>query len=361
MDGTTVESGPAAMPLPAGDVGWTVLALDNPRWVAFVASRPEATPFHHPAWGSLLAEAYGFRAFAVAVCGSDGGVVAGAPFLEARDVLRRRSWISLPFSDECVPLAADGAQQAELVSVLAGAGLHATSVKIRSTVEAENWCKRTVGVLHVLELDPDPERVRQGFSRSQVVRNIVRGEREGIEVRAAASREDLDVFYDLHVRTRSRQGVPVQPRRFFDLIWARMIEPGLGEILLAYHGETALAGAFFLTWNGTTIYKFGASDPQGWPLRPNHPLFWAAIRDACHRGDRCFDFGRSDLANTGLRAFKSSWGAVEQPLVYSALGPGVPGGNVRLAERLLEAVIRAGPTWLCRGIGEVVYRYAALR
>jgi CelD/BcsL family acetyltransferase involved in cellulose biosynthesis len=361
MAATTVESDSVVVHVPAGDVKWAVLALDDPRWGAFVASCPAATPFHHPAWGSLLAEAYGFRAFAVVVHGSDGGLVAGAPFLEARDVLRRRSWISLPFTDECAPLAADGCRLTELLSVLADAGLHAASVKIRSAVEAEDWSTRTAGVLHLLELDRDPERVRRGFSRSQVVRNIARGEREGVEVRAAASREDLDVFYVLHLRTRSRQGVPVQPRRFFDLLWARILEPGLGEILLAYRGETALAGALFLAWNGTTIYKYGASDPQGWPLRPNHPLFWTAIRDACHRGDRCFDFGRSDLANTGLRAFKSSWGAAEQPLVYSTVAPCESSGNARFPERLLEAVIRAGPTWVCRGIGETVYRYAALR
>jgi CelD/BcsL family acetyltransferase involved in cellulose biosynthesis len=359
MAATTVESD--AVTRQAGDVEWAILSLNDPLWTGFVASRPAATPFHHPAWGSLLAEAYGLRAFAVVVRGSDGGLVAGAPFLEARDLLRRRSWISLPFTDECAPLAAGGDGSTDLVSVLSGAGLHATSVKIRAAVDAEDWRTKTVGVRHLLELDADPERVRRGFSRSQVVRNIARGEREGIEVRAAASREDLDVFYDLHLKTRSRQGVPVQPRRFFDLLWARLLEPGFGTILLAHRGETALAGALFLAWNGTTIYKFGASDPQGWPLRPNHPLFWTAIRDACHRGDRCFDFGRSDLANTGLRAFKSSWGAAERPLVYSALAPGVPGGNVGFAERLLGSVIRAGPPWLCRGVGEMIYRYAALR
>jgi CelD/BcsL family acetyltransferase involved in cellulose biosynthesis len=247
------------------------------------------------------------------------------------------------------------------VSALARAGRDAPRIQIRSAVEAVGWHTSAGAVSHELELDADPERVRRGFSRSQVVRNIARGEREGVEVRAAASREELDVFYGLHLRTRRRQGVPVQPRRFFDLLWARLLEPGLGSILLAYRGETALAGALFLTWNGTTIYKFGASDPEGLPLRPNHLLFWAAIRDACLRGDRRFDFGRSDLENTGLRAFKSGWGAAERPLVYSTLAPGALDGKPGLAEHLLGVAIRRGPAWVCRGIGDKVYRYAASR
>ena len=343
------EDGTVAVTLPLGDA----------RWAAFVDSCPAATPFHHPAWGSLLADAYGFEAFAVAVAGSDGGFSCGAPFLEIRSLPRRRSWISLPFTDECALLAPDPGRAQELPAALAG--LAAPRIEIRSKVGAVGWGTRADGVIHVLELDPDPERVRQGFSRSQVVRNIARAEREGVEVRAAVSRDDLEVFYGLHLRTRRRQGVPIQPRRFFDLLWERVLEPGLGTILLAYHGGTALAGALFLTWNGTTIYKYGASDPEGWPMRPNHLLFWTAVREACLRGDRRFDFGRTDADNAGLRAFKSGWGGVERPLVYSTLPPAGPHGEHGLAGRVLGVTIRRGPAWVCRGVGELAYRYAASR
>lgn len=255
----------------------------------------------------------------------------------------------------------DDGRAAEFVSVISGSDHETPRIEVRSRVEAEGWSTSASAVIHVLELDADPERVRRGFSRSQVVRNIARGEREGVEVRAASTPDQLDEFYGLHARTRRRQGVPVQPRRFFDLLWARLLEPGLGTILLAYRGETALAGALFLSWNGSTIYKYGASDPEGWPLRPNHLLFWRAIRDACLRGDHRFDFGRTDLDNSGLRAFKSGWGARERPLIYSTLALQALDGRPGLAERVLGATIRRGPSWVCRGAGELVYRYAASR
>ncbi len=357
---TTVQPGSQeGESMPEAGLEPTLLPLDDASWAAFVASCPAATPFHHPAWGSLLAATYGFKAFALAVAGSDGRLSGGAPFLEVRDVRRRRSWISLPFTDECAPLSAEQGREPDLA--LAVAGLGAPRVEIRSAVVAAGWSARADGVIHILDLDPDPERVRKGFSRSQVVRNIARAEKEGIEVRAVASPHELEVFYALHTRTRRRQGVPVQPRRFFDLLWERVLEPGLGTILLAYRDETALAGALFLSWNGTTIYKYGASDPEGWPFRPNHLLFWTAVRDACLRGDRRFDFGRTDFDNAGLRAFKSGWGAVERPLVYSSLAPGALHAKPGFAGRLLGAAIRRGPTWVCRGVGELAYRYAASR
>ena len=45
------------------------------------------------------------------------------------------------------------------------------------------------------------------------------------------------------------------------------------------------------------IYKFGASDTEGLPLRPN-ALFWTAIQASCARSDREFDFGRRPTSAT---------------------------------------------------------------
>jgi hypothetical protein len=129
--------------------------------------------------------------------------------------------------------------------------------------------------------------------------------------------------------------------------------------LLAYSGSIPVAGAVFLTWNGTVVYKYGASDPDYWKLRPNHLIFWTAIRWACEHGYRVFDFGRTDLDNQGLRDFKSGWGATERPLVYSLLAdrpPKPPSGRLSHA---LEEVIRRSPPWVCRAVGELLYKYAA--
>ena len=116
----------------------------------------------------------------------------------------------------------------------------------------------------------------------------------------------------------------------------------------------------FLAWNGTVVYKFGASDASAWSLRPNHLLIWHAIRSACEQGYRWLDFGRTDARNAGLRDFKLSWGAAEEPLVYRALGgkpePATTSGGMA---RVLGPVIRHSPLLFCRAVGETLYRYAA--
>ena len=345
------------------DPAVALLPLDGSEWMEFAGSCAGATPFHHPAWGRLLADTYGYRAFALGLRGEDGRLLAGAPFLEIRGLAGRRRWVSLPFTDLCPPLGADALAVRAFVTALGGvhATLNAPVLELRAEVDALGWRSSAGAVTHLLDIEPDVEAVQRRFSRSQVVRNIRRAEREGVGVRIASSTADLDAFYGLHARTRRRQGVPVQPRKFFDLIWSRMIEPGLGSILLASAGGAPVAGALFLHWNGTTIYKFGASDPEGLPLRPNHALFWTAIQASCARSDRHFDFGRTDLDNPGLRRFKASWGGVERPLVYSSVAPGAAEGQESRAARAVAVAIRRGPPWVGRALGETLYRYAGSR
>lgn len=344
-----------------------VLELTDPRWADFVATHPAATPFHHPDWTRLVAGCYGFRAFAVAVSDASGVIRAGLPVVEVRHLRGGPRWVSLPYTDYCAPLISPGtqeeAQEEQLVAALRQSSRAAgvRRVEIRAPIAGGSTAGPRA-LRHVLALGPDPAAVYAGFHRSQVQRNIRRAEREGLTVRLGSSPHDLvDIFYQLHLRTRRRQGVPVQPRRFFRLLWDNAIATGLGSVLIAEAAGQPIAAAVFLTWNETVIYKFGASDEGSWSLRPNHLLIWHAIRAACEQGCRWFDFGRTDIGNEGLRNFKLSWGAVEEPLFYGVVSgapESAPPGE-GMASRVLGPVIRHGPLLLCRAVGETLYRYVA--
>jgi CelD/BcsL family acetyltransferase involved in cellulose biosynthesis len=341
--------------------GVTVLEMTDPRWAEFVETHPAATPFHHPDWTREVAGCYGFRGFALVTRDATGAIRAGLPVVEVRHLHSGPKWVSLPYTDYCPPLVSKEQDEGQLVAALQQASRAAgvRRVEIRAPV-AGGSAAGPAALRHVLALSRDPAEIYAGFHRSQVQRNIRRAEREGLTVRRATGPYDLaDIFYRLHLRTRRRQGVPVQPRRFFRLLWENVIATGLGSVLIAEVSAQPIAAAVFLAWNETVIYKFGASDASSWSLRPNHLLFWHAIRAACEQGRRWFDFGRTDIGQEGLRNFKLSWGAVEEPLVYETLG-GKP-GSARLAEgmavRMLRPVIRHSPLLLCRAFGETLYRY----
>ncbi|MDX6467480.1 MAG: hypothetical protein QOI27_2520 [Gaiellaceae bacterium] len=327
----------------------TLLGLDDARWSEFVTGRKDALPFHLPAWAHLLAECYGFRPFVAALL-RNGAVESGLPVL----AVRRRRWVALPFTDVCPPLGPAGPLAAAL-----------DTARGRATLEVRSALPGASGVpaawQHVLALDRDPERAREGFHRSQVQRNIRRAEREGVLVRTATVETDLtETFYALHVRTRRRLGAPVQRRRFFSLLWRHLLAEGHGCALIAEHEGVPAAGAVFLTAGTTVVYKYGASDERLWGARPNHAIFWHAIRAACADGRERLDFGRTDFADTGLREFKLGWGAAEEQLVYSSLGgrlrapPLHASGGSSAARRVLQT----SPPWVCRAAG-LLYGYAA--
>ena len=341
----------------------SLLELTDSRWTDFVAAHPIATPFHHPDWTRLVAGCYGFRAFALAVSDAAGVIRAGLPVVEVRHFRGGPKWVSLPYTDYCPPLVSERQEEEELAAALQRAGRAAgvRRVEVRAPI-AGGSASGPTALRHVLALGRNPAEVYAGFHRSQVQRNIRRAEREGLTVRRATRPHDLvDTFYRLHLRTRRRQGVPVQPRRFFRLLWEHAIANGLGSVLIVEVSGQPIAAAVLLAWNGTVIYKFGASDASRWSLRPNHLLFWHAIRAACEQGYRWFDFGRTDIGQEGLRNFKLSWGAVEEPLLYGTLGgrPGLAPAAGGMATRMLGPVIRHGPLLLSRAFGETLYRYVA--
>ena len=335
-----------------------VMALSDPRWLAFVQSQADATVFHHPTWANMLAETYGYRPLVLTQSSMDGLIVAGIPLLEIRSRLTGRRFISLPFTDYCPPLA----QDPESLSLLS-AGLMAWRVSVGDPlIEVRGELPLTssvhvmaAGVRHVLLLEGDCDGVLRRFNRSQVQRGIRRAQRDEVHVRIATSCAELMLFYDLHLRTRRRLGVPVQPRRFFEAMWSQLIDADFGFVSLAYKDSHLIAGAVFLAWNGTVIYKYGASDARYWRFRPNHLIMWMAIQWGCANGYRQFDFGRSDFDDQGLRDFKNGWGTTEAPLIYSYLADKPPGRVSDAKKRFLVKVIQHSPAIVCRGIGELLY------
>ncbi|MDQ6669996.1 MAG: GNAT family N-acetyltransferase [Chloroflexota bacterium] len=341
-----------------------VLGIHDPLWTELVQACPQASPFHSPVWSLMLSECYGYRPLVLGLMGDHGRLLAGLPALDVRGPLGRRRWVALPFTDYCPLLSRPGhGTQAErftetLAQVAQANGLPAVEVHA-DLPDGPALYQTRRGFRHTLALSSDSGQVFRGFSRMHK-RNIRRAERSGLEIHAGYSAADMQSFYRLHLLTRRRLGVPIQPRRFFRLLAQRMLNDGLGFVLsVRLHAQT-IAAAVFVHGNGTLIYKYGASDPVYWALRPNNGLFWTAIRWGCERGYHTLDWGRSDVEDHGLREFKNGWGASEEVLTYAVVAADPPRrSSARPLRWALSALIRCSPPWVCQLIGEAVYTHAA--
>ena len=355
----TALAAPQTAEAPAADA-LVELREDDPAWMDLVLTAPDATVFHLPAWTRVVAGTYGYRAAVLAETDGLGRVAAGVPVVCVRR-LAGRAWVSLPFTDRCAPLARDPASLTRLA-----AGLVEWSAGERAPVEVRGplppvagWRDAVVGVEHVLQLEAGAEALRRGFSETHR-RRLRQAERSGLRARLGRTAAEMEAYYRLHLLTRRRQGVPVQPRRFFDALWEKLIASGHGVVVLAETpAGVPVAGAVVLAWQGTAMVKFQASDAGSWALRPNHLCYWTALRWASEAGHRRFGFGRSETRHAGLQRWKRGWGGEAVPLSYASTGgsdPGVGGGALHAA---LSKFIKHSPTPVCRVVGSLLYRYAA--
>lgn len=335
----------------------TIDPLTDDRWQAFVARSENSTIFHHRDWLSMLRRQYRYPMLARCVVNPRGHIVAGLPFAYVASRLTGKRLVALPFSDLC-PVASlgpdpDGADERLAVIVQREHERTGLDTEIRGPLAGIGTAGRSF-YHHAVALDEGLVTVTERFKKNPR-RDVARAEREGIEVRHGTSVSDLDSFYQLHLSTRRRQGVPTQPLSFIRR-FAQLFDRGLGFVLLATFEGTPIAGAVYLQWGDTLTYKYGASSASFLKKRPNHAIFMESIRHGCEQGLRTLDFGRTDLDNDGLRSFKLGWGAAERELAYVKLsrrgqhsGDGMP--------RIAKTIITRTPSLTGRLAGVALYRH----
>lgn len=286
-------------------------------WDLNVTKHRHHTVFHRSAWARVLAETYGHRPFYLRAF-VNGAETAMLPLMEVRSPVTGVRGVSLPFSDSAGPLWSDPSNgeivNRCLLSLARDRSWH--HLEIRGGTPAGSATSVYRGYeSHRLDLRPGHQKLPQGFDQN-ARRSIRKAEDSGLNVRVGNQAQDMEMFYELHVQTRQRHGLPPQPRAFFDSITRNLIESGMGYVVLALHDRRAVAGAVFLCSGDRATFKFGASDKRYWSARPNHLVIWNAIRFLALCRYKELDFGRTSPVDTGLSRFKKSWGATSGTLEY---------------------------------------------
>lgn len=339
--------------------GIQVLEHQDNKWMEFIEARPQANIFHHPAWMQLMHECYGYFPSILVVMDTNGNIRAGLPFMKVNSFLTGNRWVSLPFSDYCNPLYQDESAYKELTRQLVSMFRNGSLKKMEirwGLPEQDDIQQVSQFVLHTIQLQPDPLQVSKHFKRTHL-QNIRTAMERGVKVEFGDQLKHFKAFYNLQLGTRKRHGVPAQPWNYFELLWEHIVKAGMGFVLLATYEGKYIAGMVYLGWGKTLIAKYAASHQDYFTLRPNNLLFWEGIRWGCENGFSVFDMGRTEVENTGLRNFKSRWGAMEEPLRYSVLSSKQPRSSSGNLDRLLHYVIKRSPQWVCRLSGELLYRH----
>jgi hypothetical protein len=357
------DSYPPAERHPSGGSVQRVNPLEDAGWDAMLMTGSSPCFFHSAAWAKVLQSTYGYFPIYFTVRES-GRLRTLLPIMEVDSWLTGRRGISLPFTDECKPLCSDPAS------------FRCVFQEVMRYAEARGWkyleCRggrtlfngapaSTSFYGHRLSLADKEEVLFANIDGGSCRSAIRKAAKSGVTVEFSQSLDAVRIFYALQCKTRRKHGLPPQPFRFFQNIHNHILSQNRGFIVLARYQQTPVAAAVFFHWEKKAIYKYGASDETFQHVRANNLVMWEAIKWYAQHGFEELDFGRTSLANDGLRRFKLRWGTQEHRIDYVRYDRRA-GGFVTVKDESSgwhNRVFRALPCFLSRQIGAVLYKHVA--
>ncbi len=292
--------------------------LEQSGWDKLVTLHPSATFFHSTSWAAVLHDTYGHRPNYF--CAMKGDRLAAAlPVMEVNSPLTGRRGVSLPFTDECGLLSDRSTPARGLLEAAIDFGRSRKWRYLECRGVKEFPARAAAPALsffgHVLPLSEGEDRIFASLDGS-VRRGIRKARMADVRVEVSRTLESVRAFYALHCTTRRRHGLPPQPVSFFWSIFQNVLLSGRGLVVVASHRNRPIAAAMFFHLADKAVYKFGASDSAFQQLRANNLVMWAAIQWYSGRGYDSLHFGRTSIANEGLRRFKLGFGAEEYKIDY---------------------------------------------
>jgi hypothetical protein len=292
----------------------------DPRWDEFVRAHESSSIYHLGMWSNILHATYGFRPAYLAL--EAGGRLTGVlPVMFSRGLVTGRRLRSLPAVGSVDPLADSEAGKTTLLEAacaltLAHAArswtLHAREPGYEELAAGLDVSRRFSTFVATLGDDPDALRASWKKTSNNLWRSLKKAEEAGVRVREGTSERDLRRFYGLYCQTMRRHRS--LPRSFGLLSMARRsLSPlGLYRLLLAEHQGKVVAGGVFHAYGDTIDLVFNASSEPHLRLRPNHAIYWSAIRGAIEKGYGRYNMGEAPVEGS-LGRFKAQWGGEPVP------------------------------------------------
>jgi CelD/BcsL family acetyltransferase involved in cellulose biosynthesis len=343
----------------------TIQVLDplaDSRWDDLVLRHPEASAFHARGWLQALARTYGYEPLALTSASADQPLKDGVALCRVSSWLTGARLVSLPFADHCELLLDDLGESLEFMNWL------------RTDCDRQRWKYIEIRPLseiqdgayglhpsrsycfHELDIRPNLEEIFRGFHKDSIQRKIRRAEKEELSYETGRSKQLLDEFYRLVLITRRRHQLLPQPRAWFENLIECMGDKV--HVRVARKGGTPISAMLTLRHRSSVIYKYGCSDERFHNLGGMPFLFWRLIEESKTSGAERIDFGRSDLDNGGLIAFKDKFGTTRRPLTYYRY-PYTEKGELTKSRRteVARQFLSFLPDAVCSQAGKLLYRH----
>jgi len=292
-----------------------VTRVNEDKWNKFVIEQPQATIYHTPEWKIFLEKTFSYQPYYLFALDENENITGLFPLFLVKSLLTGNRLSCLPFSASCGPIGEE-----DIISSLAQEAVYlAGQLKVKSLE-----VKAPVGDLSStqfystfqLELSSDVQLVWNNVSVS-AKRAVKKASKNKIAVHKNNDINTIEQFYELNCKNKKKLGVPCHPSYFFTNMF-KCLKDYL-SIYTVKHQERLIAGGIIINFKECALYGYGAADEKFLHLRPNDAFIWRSMADACNKGYKYYDFGRTFHSDMGLIKFKKKWGATERKLHYSLL------------------------------------------
>ncbi len=284
---------------------------DEKTWDSFVSDSREGTLFHLTGWKSLVEKVC--RHEALYLTAKEGGEWKGVlPLFLVKHPWAGRRLVSVPYA--VLGSVCTDSPEAEKALLDRAVGL--ALEKGASYLELRDMRERTGPfrtdrqyVTFHLDLAHEPDRILSEMRKSH--RRVLKSFNSGLTL--DLDDRDIDSFYRFYASDQHRFGTPVQGYAWIKGIFETFPEwHSLAKVV--FEGKTI---AYFMVrrYKGVVSEVLGNDLREYRHLHPNPFMEWGLIQDACRKGYRIYDFGRS-LTDSGPYHFKEGWGARAVPLCY---------------------------------------------
>lgn len=295
----------------------------DPRWDEFVKTHPYGQVYHLSAWKNVLEDSFphmkGF--YYVLLDESGTSFKAALPIYSVKSWIMGNRLVSIPYATIFDPLIDNTSDFDILFKRVCLERLEKR--KMVTEIRAfnadlsqlnQNFLVYKTHKYHFLNIDDDLKNIKKKFHKKSVKSAINRSLKTGMSIRMADDMKSLLEFYQLYVLTRKRLCIPPQPYRYFKNIWLNLHQRGMFEIMFASYNGKSIAALGYFKYKGKVSTEFAGWDTKFHSFKPNHFLYWNAIKRSHDEGYKIFDFGRTSNEDNGLMNFKDRWGTTRKEI-----------------------------------------------
>jgi FemAB-related protein (PEP-CTERM system-associated) len=282
------------------------------RWDEFVHDCPAATFFHRAGWQRIISDVFRHPTHYL-FAENDGVIEAVLPLAHVRSRLFGNGLVSLPFA-VYGGVAAATAEAGDLLERQAQAlarRLGVEHLEFRNVLQRHaDWPAQDLYVTFRKEILSDEEANLLAIPRKQ--RAMVRkGIANGLVAEVDCT---VDRFFTLYADNVHRHGTPALSKGYFEAL-REEFDTDCEVLTVTSADGTPVSSVLSFYFRDEVLPYYAGDAEEARHLAANDFKYWALMRQACARGIKVFDYGRSKRG-TGSFSFKKNWGFEPQPLHY---------------------------------------------